>query len=336
LICISFIALRKYTEAIQIEPENAQGYLKRSSCYYRLNMYPDSLNDANMAVKLDPTNEKGYLRKGIAAFALEEFETARDSFKSGVKIGNNPVFRTWIRKCDAEIEEDSNDVDDEDSGENIMDLGKKETKENNKPKKTETKVKGPPPLEPDDDVKPEPKVTKKDENTKIETKTNQIKTETNTNQIKTEINKPQENINQELLDRISESQKNPPLQSPSSKIKHDWTQTEEKVMIVIYIKNAKKENCKILMHPKELEVNINLGVSEYVLDLDLCDDIIPSESRYTVLSTKIEINLKKARQSRWPTLEASETGPTQWNNVVNDTTTEKKETKRLGQNNKRY
>jgi len=64
-------------------------------------------------------------------------------------------------------------------------------------------------------------------------------------------------------------------------------------MIVIYIKNAKKENCKILMHPKELEVNINLGVSEYVLDLDLCDDIIPSESRYTVLSTKIEINLKK-------------------------------------------
>jgi suppressor of G2 allele of SKP1 len=343
------IALRKYTEAIQLEPENAQGYLKRSSCYYRLNMYPDSLNDANVAVRLDPTNEKGYLRKGIAAFALEEFETARDSFKSGIKIGNNPLFRTWIRKCEAEIQEDSDDIDDEDSGENI-ELGKKVENKKPEPKKTETKKtetkKSPPPLEPDDDVKPKKTETKtetkktetkksppplepdvdvkpKKTKTKTETKKTETKTESTQTEPSTET-KQTESKNQEVMDRINESQKNPPLQSPSTRIKHDWTQTEDKVMVVIYVKNVKKEDAKIAIHPRELEVNINLGESEYVLDLDLCDEIIPEESKYTLHSTKIEINLKKSKHAKWLTLEASETGPQQWGSVSIEPKPEKK------------
>jgi len=43
--------------------------------------------------------------------------------------------------------------------------------------------------------------------------------------------------------------------------------------------------------------------NEFVLDIDLADAIVVSESSYQILSTKIEIKLKKSRPSRWKTLE---------------------------------
>jgi len=120
------------------------------------------------------------------------------------------------------------------------------------------------------------------------------------------------------MERIKQSQQNPPLKPPSSRIKHDWIQTEDKVMVTIYIRNLKKEDCNIKINPGSLEVNINLGESEYILDLDLCDEIIPGQSRYSILGTKVEINLKKVNLARWPSLEKSESSPQQWNSIVTD------------------
>lgn len=43
--------------------------------------------------------------KGVACFWLEEYETAKAAFLSGMAISKNPErYRTWIRKCDAEVE----------------------------------------------------------------------------------------------------------------------------------------------------------------------------------------------------------------------------------------
>merc|ERR1712100_307606 len=63
--------------------------------------------DATAAAALDPKNAKAHFRRGQAAFLLGEYRTARDSFAAALE--NAPgerTYRTWIRKCDAEIEEE--------------------------------------------------------------------------------------------------------------------------------------------------------------------------------------------------------------------------------------
>jgi suppressor of G2 allele of SKP1 len=40
----------------------------------------------------------------IACFRLEEFEAAKEAFDAGAKIApENPQFKTWARKCQAEL-----------------------------------------------------------------------------------------------------------------------------------------------------------------------------------------------------------------------------------------
>lgn len=40
----------------------------------------------------------------MACFSLEEFQTARAAFEAGSKLDpKNSQYKTWIRKCDAEL-----------------------------------------------------------------------------------------------------------------------------------------------------------------------------------------------------------------------------------------
>jgi suppressor of G2 allele of SKP1 len=99
-------ALELYNSAIQLEGDNAEFYIKRSACHYKLKNFTDAISDANNAIKLNPILLQAYLRKGMAAFALEEFESAKASFEKGLEFDPvNSILKTWSRKCDAELEE---------------------------------------------------------------------------------------------------------------------------------------------------------------------------------------------------------------------------------------
>jgi len=237
-----------------------------------------------------------FLRKGIAAFNLEEYESARDAFRKGSKITNNTRFRTWIRKCDAEIDEESSG-DDDDSGEGmkVIDLDETPPKKANQPKKTTTNVNntpknttqktqqpsfdGPPPLEPDNE---EP---------------------INTNP------PPRTNFNNNPPQQQNSA---PPQQNfaPPPQLKknrHEYYQNQDYVCVTIFIKNVQRENCNIQINPRELDVTILLEPgNEYHLNLSLFDEVDPQLSRYEILRTKVEINLKKKRSSHWLSLERKE------------------------------
>jgi len=60
--------------------------------------------DANEALKHAPNNSQVYLKKGIALFHLEEFESSKNAFEKGQSIESLDTFKTWIRKCNAEIQ----------------------------------------------------------------------------------------------------------------------------------------------------------------------------------------------------------------------------------------
>eukprot|EP01120_Amphizonella_sp_Union-15-10_P013532 TRINITY_DN6285_c0_g2_i1.p1 TRINITY_DN6285_c0_g2~~TRINITY_DN6285_c0_g2_i1.p1 ORF type:complete len:381 (+),score=93.46 TRINITY_DN6285_c0_g2_i1:67-1209(+) len=105
-------ALTLYNSAITSNPTKADYFLKRSFCNYKLRKYTAALDDTNSALKLEPNNALAYLRKGMAAFALDEFESAKSAFIAGQSLDpTNTTFKTWIRKCTVEMEEESEPIE---------------------------------------------------------------------------------------------------------------------------------------------------------------------------------------------------------------------------------
>uniref|UniRef100_A0A8C6E611 Protein SGT1 homolog n=1 Tax=Moschus moschiferus TaxID=68415 RepID=A0A8C6E611_MOSMO len=89
-----------------------------------------------------------------------------------------------------------------------------------------------------------------------------------------------------------------------SKIKYDWYQTESQVIITLMIKNVQKNDVNVEFSEKELSALVKLPSGEdYSLKLRLLHPIIPEQSTFKVLSTKIEVKMKKPEAVRWEKLE---------------------------------
>jgi len=100
-------ALELYTEAVSKAPQCADLYVSRAAVHLKLEDFTSAIADANKAVGLDPTNSKAYLRKGVACFSMDEYATAKSAFEKGRELdSSNNQFKTWIRKCNAELEDE--------------------------------------------------------------------------------------------------------------------------------------------------------------------------------------------------------------------------------------
>ncbi|XP_010590874.1 protein SGT1 homolog isoform X3 [Loxodonta africana] len=102
----------------------------------------------------------------------------------------------------------------------------------------------------------------------------------------------------------SESEVSVSQRAHQSKIKYDWYQTESQVIITLMIKNVQKNDVNVEFSEKELSALVKLPSGEdYNLKLRLLHPIIPEQSTFKVLSTKIEIKMKKPEAVRWEKLE---------------------------------
>lgn len=89
-----------------------------------------------------------------------------------------------------------------------------------------------------------------------------------------------------------------------SKIKYVWYQTESQVIITPMIKNVQKNDVMWNFQKKELSALVKLPSGEdYNVKLRLLHPIIPEQSTFKVLSTKIEIKMKKPEAVRCSKLE---------------------------------
>ncbi|KAI1316385.1 Suppressor of G2 allele of SKP1 [Mortierella claussenii] len=86
-----------------------------------------------------------------------------------------------------------------------------------------------------------------------------------------------------------------PLTPVAHRVRHEWYQNDTFVTISVFIKNAKKDTVDINITEKALSVSVKMPTgSDYSLELDpLSHSVVPEESKFEVLSTKIEIQLKK-------------------------------------------
>ncbi|KAF9931312.1 Protein SGT1 A [Linnemannia zychae] len=100
-----------------------------------------------------------------------------------------------------------------------------------------------------------------------------------------------------------------PVTPAIHRVRHEWYQNDSHVTISVFIKNVKKESVDVNITDRALSVSVKMPTgSDYSLELDpLSHAVIPAESKFEVLSTKIEIQLKKERFGvKWGALEGDD------------------------------
>ncbi|KAK9980999.1 hypothetical protein ABG768_000573, partial [Culter alburnus] len=98
------------------------------------------------------------------------------------------------------------------------------------------------------------------------------------------------------------------LQTTTLSVKHDWYQTESHVAVIIMVKNAKKEDITVCFGERELTAVIKLPSGEnYSLKVHLLHPVVTQQSTYRILSTKIEIKMKKTAAIHWEKLQGEGT-----------------------------
>lgn len=99
-------------------------------------------------------------------------------------------------------------------------------------------------------------------------------------------------------------------QTPADKIRHDWYQNNDKVYFTLLAKGVPKDKATIDIQPRSLTISFPLQTSsDYDFSLEpLFAEIDPSASTFSIMSTKVEVVLKKSQPGqKWPSLEGTET-----------------------------
>jgi len=94
-------AIDLYTQAIELNSNNAIYYANRSFAYAKKEQYGAAIEDASKSIELDKTYAKGYYRRGNAKIALGKHKEALKDFKQVVKIyPSNKEARDKLQQCE--------------------------------------------------------------------------------------------------------------------------------------------------------------------------------------------------------------------------------------------
>ena len=99
------------------------------------------------------------------------------------------------------------------------------------------------------------------------------------------------------------------VRTPADKIRHEWYQTTENVVVTLFAKGIPKDKATIEILQKSLSISFPLPTgSDFQFSLDpLYAKIDESASRSKVMSTKVEFTLKKLTNGqKWSSLESTE------------------------------
>ena len=119
------------------------------------------------------------------------------------------------------------------------------------------------------------------------------------------------------------------VQTPASKIRHEWYQTHETVVVTLFAKGIPKDKAMIDIQSHSLAVSFPLPTgSDYDFSLEpFFSPIDANSSSYKIMSTKAEFILQKATPGlKWASLEGTE--PISDEKPLNDTSNSSADVKR--------
>ena len=83
-------AIADYNKVIELNPNHAIAYSNRGDEKYYLGKHQEAIADYDKAVELDPNDAIAYNNRGCAKYHLEEHQEARSDFNEAIKL--NPAF----------------------------------------------------------------------------------------------------------------------------------------------------------------------------------------------------------------------------------------------------
>lgn len=99
-------AIKFFSLAIKLTPEDAVLYSNRSGAWASLNKFEEALKDADMCVKLKPDWGKAYSRKGLAEFRLMKFKEAEATYQKGLQVDpTNEQLKEGLRQIGEQIDQ---------------------------------------------------------------------------------------------------------------------------------------------------------------------------------------------------------------------------------------
>ncbi|KAF5947338.1 hypothetical protein HYC85_013295 [Camellia sinensis] len=105
------LAVDLYSQAIAIDPKNAELFSDRAQANIKLNNFTEAVSDANKAIELDPSMAKAYLRKGTACIKLEEYQTAKAALETGASLAPDDLrFTNLIKESNEHIAEENGEL----------------------------------------------------------------------------------------------------------------------------------------------------------------------------------------------------------------------------------
>ena len=313
-------AVAHYTDAIAVNRQAVDYYIKRSTAYTRVSPpdHPAALRDAEVALSLASKRGKrefivqAQLRRAIALFSLERYGDARQCFEWVKQMDEKEKsLKIWEMKLDNKLKDVGED--DEKAGATVKQYPDIELPTVVRDKAAET----------------------------------------------TETVEP----SKALPSNRQEPPKPDGVQTPANKIRHEWYQTQDNVVISLFVKGVPKDKAMIEIQERSLAISFPLSTgSDYDFSLDpLYGEINTEASTAKVMSTKVEFTLKKTSAGEmWPTLESdrpvvdadkdentapadksinsgpsyptsSKSGPKDWDKVADDLTKKPKKEKKDGE-----
>ncbi|KAL6722298.1 Cochaperone protein [Lecanora helva] len=126
--------------------------------------------------------------------------------------------------------------------------------------------------------------------------------------------KPAESTTSTTESSIAPPTKSEVLQTPANKIRHDWMQSNDTVVVTLYCKGIPKEKTSVEFKSNALDVSFPLSTgSDFQWSIDpLHSSIDRMKSYYKIMSTKAEFTLIKSTPGKkWTDLEGTESMQTE-------------------------
>ncbi|XP_050935581.1 serine/threonine-protein phosphatase 5-like isoform X4 [Cucumis melo] len=97
-------AIDLYTQAIELNNQNAIYWANRAFARIKLEEYGSALEDASKAIEVNPRYSKGYYRRGAAYLAMGKFKEALKDFQQLKKMcPNDPDTIRKLKECEKAI-----------------------------------------------------------------------------------------------------------------------------------------------------------------------------------------------------------------------------------------